>query len=340
MSLAQASREQVEDGEEDVVDDGPLPIGQLETSGVNASDIKKLVDGGFQTVQSIAYATLKVLTEVKGISEAKAQKIQAEAAKLVHMGFTTAKEYDVQRETTILTLSTGSSDLDELLAGGIESGSITELYGEFRTGKTQLCHTLCVTAQLPVQDGGGSGKAMYIDTEGSFRPERLKKIAERYELDPDDVLNNVVYAKAHNSEHQLELLAQASALMVEDRFALVVVDSATALYRTDYTGRGQLSARQQHLGQFLRSLQRLADEFGVAVVITNQVVANPDGSMFVKDSTKPIGGNIIAHASTTRIKLRKGRGENRVAKIIDSPTLPEAEASFSIQETGVNDPTD
>lgn len=128
--------------------------------------------------------------------------------------------------------------------------------------------------------------------------------------------------------------------MAEDRYALVVVDSATALYRTDFSGRGELAERQQKLAKFLRLLHRLADEYGVAVVITNQVVANPDGSMFVKDNTKPIGGNIIAHASTTRIKLRKGRGENRVAKIVDSPTLPESEAQFSIQENGVNDPTD
>ena len=195
----------------------------------------------------------------------------------------------------------------------METGSLTELYGEFRTGKTQLCHTLCVICQLPVEQGGGEGKALYIDTEGTFRPERLSQISQRFGLDPNDVMDNVAYARAYNSEHQMQLLMQAGALMSESRFALVIVDSATALFRTDYTvdsatalfrtdytGRGELSTRQQNLAQFLRGLQKLADEFGVAVVVTNQVVANPDTGVFAKDPLKPIGGNIMAHASTTR----------------------------------------
>ena len=200
----------------------------------------------------------------------------------------------------IIHISTGCKELDAILGGGMETGSLTELYGEFRTGKTQLCHTLCVICQLPVEQGGGEGKALYIDTEGTFRPERLTQISQRFGLDPNDVMDNVAYARAYNSEHQMQLLVQAAALMAESRFALVVVDSATALFRTDYTGRGELSTRQQNLAQFLRGLQKLADEFGVAVVVTNQVVANPDTGVFAKDPLKPIGGNIMAHASTTR----------------------------------------
>jgi len=215
------------------------------------------------------------------------------------------------------------------------------MFGEFRTGKTQLCHTLCVTCQLPIDQGGGEGKALYIDTEGTFRPARLTQIAERFGLDPNDVLDNVAYARAFNSDHQTTLLNQASALMSESRYALLIVDSATALYRTDYSGRGELSARQMHMGKFLRSIQRLADEYGVAVVITNQVVAQVDGAAsFAGPSSKPIGGNIMAHASTTRLSFRKGRGENRICKIYDSPNLPEAEAQFSITEQGINDPKD
>ncbi|GMF18872.1 unnamed protein product [Phytophthora fragariaefolia] len=135
--------------------------------------------------------------------------------------------------------------------GGIETGSITELFGEFRTGKTQLCHQLCVTCQLPVDRGGGEGKALYIDTEGTFRPQRLQAIAERYGLDGDSVLDNVAFARAYNSEHQMQLLVQASAMMAESRFALVIVDSATALFRTDYSGRGELAARQQELAKYV-----------------------------------------------------------------------------------------
>jgi DNA repair protein RAD51 len=134
------------------------------------------------------------------------------------------------------------------------------MFGEFRTGKTQLCHTLCVTCQLPLDQNGGEGKALYIDTEGTFRPERLLAIAERYGLNGEDVLDNVAYARAYNSDHQLQLLSQAAAMMSESRFSLLVVDSATALYRTDFSGRGELSARQMHLAKFLRCLQRLADE--------------------------------------------------------------------------------
>ena len=182
----------------------------------------------------------------------------------------------------------------------MEAGSITELYGEFRTGKTQLCHTLSVICQLPVSEGGAAGKALYIDTEGTFRPERLRDISQRFQLDSNEVMNNVAYARAYNSEHQMQLLVEAGALLSDGSYALIVVDSATSLFRTDYTGRGELSTRQQNLAQFLRGLQKLADEYGVAVVVTNQVVANPDSGVFAKDPLKPIGGNIMAHASTTR----------------------------------------
>ena len=294
---------------------------------------------GYATVESVAYATKKALIKVKGISDAKADKITSAAEKLVPMGFTTASEYARQRQD-IIHLTTGCKDLDQLLGGGVETGSITEIFGEFRTGKTQLCHMLCVTAQLGLDQGGGEGKALFIDTEGTFRPERLVAIAERFGLNPDDVLENVAFAKAYNSEHQMQLLQQASAMMAETRYALIVVDSATALFRTDYTGRGELAARQQKLAQFLRQLTRLADVFGVAVVITNQVVANPDGAMFVKDNSKPIGGNIMAHASCTRLKLRKGRGDCRVCRVYDSPCLPEAEAMFAIGANGIVDADD
>jgi len=255
------------------------------------------------------------------------------------MGFTTATEHHKQRQD-IIQVSTGSKELDKLLEGGFETGSITEIFGEFRTGKTQLCHQICVTCQLPLSQGGGEGKALYIDTEGTFRPERLLAIAERYGLSGEDVLDNIAYARAYNSDHQSQLLLQASAMMTESRFAVLVVDSATALYRTDYSGRGELSARQMHLARFLRTLQRLADEFGVAVVVTNQVVAQVDGgAMFAADPKKPIGGNIMAHASTTRLSLRKGRGETRICKIYDSPCLPESEATFAINADGIGDAT-
>ena len=273
---------------------------------------------------------------MKGISEVKATKIQESAAKLVHMGFTTASETLKVRQDIII-LSSGSKDLDEMLRGGFETGSITELYGEYRTGKSAICHTLCVTCQLPINQGGGEGKAIYIDTEGCFRPEKIAAIAERFGLNADDVLDNIAVARCHNTDHQMQLLIQASAMMAESRYALVVVDSATALFRTDFSGRGELAERQQLLGQFMRSLQSLANEYGVAIVVTNQVVASPDSSMFAGDGLKPIGGNIMAHASTTRIKLRKGRGEERIARVVDSPLIGESDVTFALSAAGVCD---
>lgn len=337
--MAAAEYEDVADAVDEMEEEesGPSPVERLIDMGISATDVKKLREGGFMTVESVAYSIRKRILAVRGISENKADKLIAEAAKLVPLGFTTAREYDDVRSAQ-LKLTTGSKDLDTLLGGGVETGSITEMFGEFRCGKTQNCLTLCITCQLPMDDGGAEGKAMYIDTEGTFRPERLKAIAARFGLDPDEALENVSYARAYNSDHQLALLQQASALMAENRYAILIVDSATALYRTDYTGRGELAARQQHMGQFLRYLQRIADEFGCAVVITNQVVAQVDGgAMFAVDPKKPIGGNIIAHASQTRLSFRKGRGDQRIAKVVDSPTLPESEATFSITEGGIAD---
>ncbi|KAG6411611.1 hypothetical protein SASPL_129694 [Salvia splendens] len=332
--------EQPEESED--IQNGPYPVEQLQASGIAAIDIKKLKDAGLCTVESVAYAPRKELLQIKGIT-----------SKLVPLGFTSATQLHAQR-LEIIQITSGSKELDRILEGGVETGSITELYGEFRSGKTQLCHTLCVTCQLPLDQGGGEGKAMYIDAEGTFRPQRLLQIAERFGLNGADVLENVAYARAYNTDHQSRLLLEAASMMVETRylltvlaykpdpwFALMIVDSATALYRTDFSGRGELSARQMHLAKFLRSLQKLADEFGIAVVLTNQVVAQVDGTaVFAGPQSKPIGGNIMAHATTTRLALRKGRGEERICKVVSSPCLAEAEARFQISTDGVTDVKD
>ena len=315
------------------------PIDLLQDHGINASDISKLRDAGFNSIEAITYSTKKTLVAIKGLSEIKVDKIIDACSKICKMGFAPSNIF-LEKRKNLVFLTTGSSELDKLLGGGIESDSITELFGEFRTGKTQICHTLCVTCQLPRENGGGAGKALYIDTEGTFRPEKLKPIAERFGLDPDEVVSNVLYARAYNSDHQNKLLLQACALMSESKFALLIVDSATNLYRTDYSGRGELSARQMSLAKFLRNLQKIADEHQVAVVITNQVVASVDGSSFGGgNDKKPIGGHIMAHAAQTRLSLRKGLKDNRICKIYDSPCLPEAEATYCITNSGIDDPS-
>ncbi|XP_068152361.1 DNA repair protein Rad51 homolog [Drosophila tropicalis] len=317
---------------------GPLDVSKLLGGNVSAREIKLLQQASLHTVESVAYATRKQLLNIKGLGESKVDYIMSEASKLVPMGFTSARTYHQMRSEVVM-LTTGSKELDKLLGGGIETGSITEIFGEFRCGKTQLCHTLAVTCQLPISQNGGEGKCLYIDTEGTFRPERLSAIAQRYKMEEPDVLDNVAYARAYNSDQQTKLLHMAAGMMFESRYAILIVDSAMALYRSEYVGRGELAARQNHLGLFLRMLQRLADEFGVAVVITNQVTASVDGGagMFVADAKKPIGGHIMAHASTTRLYLRKGKGDSRICKIYDSPCLPESEAIFAILGDGIGD---
>ncbi|GJJ13944.1 recombinase rad51 [Clathrus columnatus] len=320
--------EQVED-----VACGPIPIAKLEEFNIAPQDIKKLAEAGLHTIESVAYTAKKNLIAIKGISDAKADKIIAEAQKIIPLGFQSATEVHARR-SELVCISTGSKQLDTLLGGnadkkwegGIETGAITELFGEFRTGKSQICHTLAVTCQLPISMGGGEGKCLYIDTEGTFRPVRLLAVAARYGLNGEEVLDNVAYARAYNADHQNQLLISASALMAESR--------------TDWNGRGELSARQGHLAKFLRTLMRLADEYGVAVVVTNQVMSSPDASagMYAANEKKPIGGNIMAHASTTRLQLKKGRGSTRICKVYDSPCLPESEAQFAILANGIGDP--
>ncbi|KAH7649102.1 Rad51 [Cryptosporidium bovis] len=322
------------------VSNGPLKLEHLLPSGLTKRDLEILRENGYHTIECLAYAPKKSLLAIKGISEQKCDKIKSACKELVAMGFCSGTEY-LEARTNLIKFTTGSAQLDRLLQGGIETGSITEIFGEFRTGKTQLCHTLAVTCQLPVEHKGGEGKCLWIDTEGTFRPERIVQIAERYNLNASDCLDNIAYARGFNTEHQMDLLQSAVAMMSESRFALMIVDSATALYRSEYNGRGELATRQSHLGQFLRALQKIADTFGVAVVITNQVMSKVDAmaAMFQNDKV-PIGGNIIAHASQTRLFLKKGRGETRICKIYDSPNLPEGDATFSITEGGVNDPKD
>jgi DNA repair protein RAD51 len=313
------------------------PIELLQDEGIQSADIKKLVEAGFNSLESVSYVPKKNLVVIKGLSEGKVDKIIKAVYDIL--------QYKIQPSTIALQerkkltrITSGSKELDTLLGGGFESNSITELFGEFRTGKTQICHTLCVTCQLPKSDGGGEGKAIYIDTEGTFRPEKLASIAERFGLDPKETIENVYYARAYNSDHQNRLLMQVCALMCEHKFSLLVVDSATALYRTDYSGRAELSNRQMSLAKFLRNLQKIADEHKIVVVITNQVVATVDGNSFGGNDKKPIGGHIMAHACQTRLYLKKGLKQNRICKIYDSPSLPEAEASYSITDRGIDDP--
>eukprot|EP00792_Barthelona_sp_PAP020_P006132 TRINITY_DN2916_c0_g1_i1.p1 TRINITY_DN2916_c0_g1~~TRINITY_DN2916_c0_g1_i1.p1 ORF type:complete len:360 (+),score=117.49 TRINITY_DN2916_c0_g1_i1:33-1082(+) len=323
--------------EEQLEEDDVQPIEALTTLGISATDVKKLTSAGFHTVRSIIMHTRKDLANVKGISDAKVEKIIEAATKLENSVFVTGTQA-LEKRQQIIKITTGCTEFDNLLKGGLETRALTEIFGEFRTGKTQLVHTLAVTCQLPREMGGGEGKVAIIDTEGTFRPEKLTKIAERYGLDADAVRENIVYARAYTHEHQMQLLQTLGEQMVSDRFRLIIIDSVTGLFRVDFSGRGELAERQQRLAQMLSRLIKTAEEFNVAVLMTNQVMSDPGASaMFVSDPKKPIGGHILAHASTVRIYLKKGRGETRVAKIYDAPDLPEGEATFVITDAGIAD---
>ncbi|MDG6219217.1 MAG: DNA repair and recombination protein RadA, partial [Candidatus Thermoplasmatota archaeon] len=221
----------------------------------------------------------------------------------------------------------------ELLGGGFETQSITELFGEFGSSKTQIAHQLCVNVQLPKERGGMEHCAYFIDTENTFRPERIVQMAEALDLDPDTVLENIHVARAYNSSHQMLLVEKVIQMSKEQPVGLLVVDSLTAHFRAEFIGRGALADRQQKLNKHMHDLLRWSDLNNGAVCATNQVSSKPDA--FFGDPTRPIGGHIVGHTATFRIYLRKSKGPKRIARLIDSPHLPEGEAVFTVSQEGI-----
>jgi len=238
----------------------------------------------------------------------------------------------------MLKCSTGSKNLDELLGGGIETHAMTEFVGEYGVGKTQICFMLCVMAQLPLEKGGLNGNVVYLDTEGTFVPERIFEIASGLGLDPHETLGNIFLARAYNSSHQCLLTDHLVRFCPENNVKLVIVDSMIGHFRGEYMGRENLSERQQTLNSQLHKLLRLTEAFNLSVVVTNQVHANP--AQFFGDPNRPAGGHIMAHACTHRVYVRRGRQGTRLAKVIDSPYLPENSTRFKITEKGIEDVLD
>ncbi|MBY8979470.1 MAG: DNA repair and recombination protein RadA [Candidatus Lokiarchaeota archaeon] len=303
--------------------------------GVGDTTVKKLRDAGIVSIRILAIYPVTKLMEDAGIGEKTAKNIIKAAQDIENMGF---KSADIiwEKRKHLNRLTTNSANLDEILAGGIEPGSVTEFYGEYRTGKTQIAHQLCVNVQLPYEEGGLEGNALYIDTEATFRPERIIHMAEAKDLDYNKTLQNIIVGRAYNSDHQVLLIQEASKIIKEKNIKLVIVDSIIGHFRSEYVGRGTLANRQQTLNVHIHDLLRLTEVFDeLAVMFTNQVSSKPD--VFYGNPTVATGGHIIAHGATVRIYLRKGKGEQRVAKMIDAPHLPEAEAIFSITDEGIKD---
>ena len=300
--------------------------------GVGAATAEKLIAVGFSDLMSIAVASPSELIEATGMGDALAKKLIAVARSSLEMGFESGEEL-LKRRERVIRIKTGSKAFDSLLGGGLETGAIVECFGEFGSGKTQLGHVLAVNCQTIDKDA----VAVFIDTENTFRPERIIQLARGAGLDEEQVLKNIKVARAYNSDHQMLLAEKVEDLIKKQglNVKVIVVDSLTAHFRAEFIGRGTLADRQQKINKHMHVLLKLADMYNLCVYVTNQVMARPD--MFFGDPTQAIGGHIVAHASTFRVYLRKGKKGTRVAKLVDSPSQPEGEIGFYLDESGVKD---
>ena len=311
--------------------------------GVGPVTKKKLEDAGIHNLMDLVVRGPVELGEISSMTPETCEKIVTTARQqLAESGaitkdFASASEI-YKRRQNIGRITTSTDALDKLLIGGIETQAITEVFGEFGSGKTQFCHTMCVMVQKSKEEGGLEGGVLYIDTEGTFRPERIVSIAQAHNMDPAKVLDNIIVARAYNSAHQVLILEEAGKTIQEENIKLIISDSTTGLFRSEYLGRGTLANRQQKLGRYIRLLARIAETYNCAVIATNQVSSSPDA--FFGDPTRPVGGNVVGHASTYRIYFRKGGKNKRVAKIIDSPHHAASEEVFELGERGIQDTED
>ena len=306
-------------------------LGIQDLPGVGTATAEKLMAGGYDNLMSIAVATPAELSDASGVTEAAARKMIQAARSNMNMGFQSGEDV-LEKRNNIKKISTGSKSFDDMMGGGIETGAITECFGQYGSSKTQIAHALCVSVQAQDPDA----VAVYIDTENTFRPERIQQIAKGFGVDPEQALKNIKVARAFNSDHQMLLAEKVEELVSEGlRIRVVVVDSLTAHFRAEFVGRGTLAVRQQKLNKHMHVLAKIADVHNCAVYVTNQVMSKPDA--FFGDPTEAIGGHIVAHNSTFRIYLRKGKKGTRVGKLVDSPNLPDSECVFEIVTEGLKD---
>ncbi|MFH0737736.1 MAG: DNA repair and recombination protein RadA [Candidatus Micrarchaeota archaeon] len=302
--------------------------------GIGEVTAEKLRAAGFGEFSALATANPHELAEAGGMGVESAKKAIEAAKSMVEIGFETADAV-YERRKNIARIKTGSKALDELLGGGIETMAITEMYGKFSSGKSQLGFQLVVNVQRSVEQGGLGGNVLFVDSEATFRPDRIAQLAEGQGMDPHTVLRNIFVARAENSDHQIILLEKAEETIEKNNIKLIVVDSLTSHFRSDYIGRGALSERQQKLNKHVHMLQKLSEKHNLAVYVTNQVMDNP-GILF-GDPTTPIGGHVLAHMSTYRLYVRKSKDDKRIARLVDSPNLPEGEAVFRVTPAGLTD---
>ena len=315
------------------IDEPEMTIEDL--PGVGPATAEKLREAGFEELLAIAVMSPMELAEQAELGEAVSSKIIQAAKKLANIGGFISGNALLERRKTVQKLTSGTSAMDELLGGGFETQSICEVFGEFGSGKTQIGHQLAVNTILPTSQGGLNGEVFYIDTEDTFRPERIAQMAEAVGMDPQDALDRIHVARAYNSAHQMLLVDEIKRMAKSIDVKLVIVDSLTSHFRAEFVGRGMLASRQQKLNKHLKELKQLSDVQNALIVVTNQVMSNP--AALWGDPTKAIGGHIVGHASTFRLYLRKSKGGRRIARLIDSPNLPEGEAVFTVTAEGLKD---
>ncbi|MGC8662603.1 MAG: DNA repair and recombination protein RadA [Candidatus Micrarchaeia archaeon] len=302
--------------------------------GIGPTTAEKLRDAGIDTIEKVATSAPHDLSELVGISVDAAKKAVEAAKQATTIEYETGEQV-LERRKALGRISTGAKGFDELLGGGVETNGITEVYGKFASGKTQIGFQLSVNVQLPAGKGGLGGNVLFLDTEGTFRPERIVSLAKAAGLDPESTLQNIMSVRVFSTEQQILTIERAEKLITEKNIKLIVVDSLMALFRSEFVGRGALGERQQKLNQHLHKLQSIADKFNLAVYITNQVMDNP--AILFGDPTTPVGGNIIAHAATTRLYIRKGKEDKRIIRLVDSPNMPEGECIIKITPDGIKD---
>jgi len=313
------------------------PVELDDIPGVGEKIAEKLKSIGYTDPMIIAVTSPSELASIAEIGEGQASKIIKSVKDMLDIGYETADKV-LEKRISISKISTGSKNLDNLLGGGIETQAITESYGAFGSGKTQIGFQIATMVQLPKEKGGLEGRCLWVDTENTFRPERIVQIARGLGIEPGVALRNIHVGRAYNSEHQMLLIEKAPEMIEEKNIKLVIIDSLTSHFRADFMGRGELAGRQQKLNKHLHQLQRLADAYNLAIYITNQVMARPD--ILFGDPTAPVGGHILGHMSTYRMYLRRGKEGTRIARIIDAPNLIEGEAVFLITEGGIKDPAE
>lgn len=297
--------------------------------GLGPTSAEKLDAAGIGTIMALAVSSPTEVSTVAGMSESAARKLIKEARETLNLGFEVATEYSKKRDI-IKKISLNCEPFDKVLDGGFESGSISEVFGQYGCGKTQIAHLLVVRAL--VEDP--KNKCIYIDTEGTFRADRIRDFAKANGVDPEEALSRIYVTRAYNSDHQMLLAEEAERLIQKDNsYRVLIVDSLTSHFRSEFIGRGELATRQQKLNKHMHLLSKIAYLYNAVILVTNQVMSDPAG--FFGDPTRAVGGHIVGHNSAFRIYLRPGKGGTIYFKLIDSPNLPQGEGNYNITVDGL-----